>query len=166
MTPVPTKAPLASYNGGNNGGTTSGSGGSSYANSGGYSGGYGSYQGGSMAGSSKTGDVRPFKMMAVLGLIGMGLLTGGVVIYRRTVSVTDTGCGIPKEKQATIFQRFEKLNENAQGSGLGLSICQLIIEHIGGKIWIDPNYTNGSRFCFTHPIRQPHTAKGRKGNKI
>ena len=81
-------------------------------------------------------------------------------------SVTDTGCGIPKEKQATIFQRFEKLNENAQGSGLGLSICQLIIEHIGGKIWIDPNYTNGSRFCFTHPIRQPHTAKGRKGNKI
>ena len=81
-------------------------------------------------------------------------------------SVTDTGCGIPKEKQATIFQRFEKLNENAQGSGLGLSICQLIIEHIGGKIWIDPSYTNGSRFCFTHPIRQPHTAKGRKGNKI
>lgn len=48
-------------------------------------------------------------------------------------SVTDTGCGIPKEKQATIFQRFEKLNENAQGSGLGLSICQLIIEHIGVK---------------------------------
>lgn len=48
-------------------------------------------------------------------------------------SVTDTGCGIPKEKQAAIFRRFEKLNENAQGSGLGLSICQLIIEHIGGK---------------------------------
>lgn len=69
-------------------------------------------------------------------------------------SVTDTGCGIPKEKQAGIFQRFEKLNENAQGSGLGLSICQLIIEHIGGKIWIDPDYTGGSRFIFTHPIRQ------------
>lgn len=67
-------------------------------------------------------------------------------------SVTDTGCGIPKEKQASIFQRFEKLDENAQGSGLGLSICQLIIEHIGGKIWIDPDYTGGSRFVFTHPI--------------
>lgn len=69
-------------------------------------------------------------------------------------SVTDTGCGIPREKQGSIFQRFEKLNENAQGSGLGLSICQLIIEHIGGKIWIDPDYTGGSRFCFTHPINQ------------
>lgn len=70
-------------------------------------------------------------------------------------SVTDTGCGIPLDKQATIFQRFEKLNESAQGSGLGLSICQLIIEYIGGKIWIDPNYTKGSRFCFTHPVKQP-----------
>lgn len=69
-------------------------------------------------------------------------------------SVTDTGCGIPKEKQANIFQRFEKLDENAQGSGLGLSICQLIIEHIGGRIWIDPDYTEGSRFMFTHPINQ------------
>lgn len=69
-------------------------------------------------------------------------------------SVTDTGCGIPKEKQASIFQRFEKLDENVQGSGLGLSICQLIIEHIGGKIWIDPDYTGGSRFVFTHPIHQ------------
>lgn len=69
-------------------------------------------------------------------------------------SVTDTGCGIPKEKQASIFQRFEKLDENAQGSGLGLSICQLIIEHIGGKIWIDPDYTGSSRFVFTHPIHQ------------
>lgn len=68
-------------------------------------------------------------------------------------SVTDTGCGIAPEKQSTIFNRFEKLNENAQGSGLGLSICQLIVEHFGGKIWIDPEYKNGSRFLFTHPIR-------------
>lgn len=80
-------------------------------------------------------------------------------------SVTDTGCGIPKEKQAGIFQRFEKLNENAQGSGLGLSICQLIIECIGGEIWIDPDYTGGSRFFFTHPIRQQHNAASRKENK-
>lgn len=76
-------------------------------------------------------------------------------------TVTDTGCGIPKDKQANIFQRFEKLNENVQGSGLGLSICQLIIEHIGGQIWIDSEYAEGSRFCFTHPISQT----GRKENK-
>lgn len=75
-------------------------------------------------------------------------------------SVTDTGCGIPLEKQAGIFNRFEKLNENAQGTGLGLSICQLIIERIGGEIWIDSNYTGGCRFCFTHPI-QP-TTKGKE----
>lgn len=79
-------------------------------------------------------------------------------------SVTDTGCGIPKEKQAAIFRRFEKLNENAQGSGLGLSICQLIIEHISGKIWIDSDYTGGSRFFFTHPIRQSQSTNPQKEN--
>ena len=67
-------------------------------------------------------------------------------------AVSDTGCGIAPEKQGAIFNRFEKLNENAQGSGLGLSICQLIVERFGGKIWIDPEYKNGSRFLFTHPI--------------
>lgn len=67
-------------------------------------------------------------------------------------SVTDTGCGIPLEKQNQIFNRFEKLNEGAQGTGLGLSICQLIIEQIGGRIWIDHEYTEGARFMFTHPI--------------
>lgn len=75
-------------------------------------------------------------------------------------TVTDTGCGIPLEKQSSIFNRFEKLNEGAQGTGLGLSICQLIIERFGGKIWIDSTYTSGCRFCFTHPIHQ--TEKGKE----
>lgn len=74
-------------------------------------------------------------------------------------SVTDTGCGIPLEKQKSIFNRFEKLNEGAQGTGLGLSICQLIIERIGGEIWIDSAYTDGCRFCFTHPIHPAETGK-------
>ncbi len=76
----------------------------------------------------------------------------GIAVF----SVTDTGCGIAPEKQNKIFNRFEKLDENTQGSGLGLSICQLIVEHFGGDIWIDPEYKNGSRFVFTHPI---HTGK-------
>ena len=67
-------------------------------------------------------------------------------------SVTDTGCGIAPEKREKIFNRFEKLDENAQGTGLGLSICRLIIERLGGKIWVDPDYNDGARFCFTHPI--------------
>lgn len=74
-------------------------------------------------------------------------------------SVTDTGCGIPLEQQSRIFNRFEKLNEGMQGTGLGLSICQLIIEHIGGKIWIDPEYTSGCRFYFTHPINPAEPRK-------
>lgn len=69
-------------------------------------------------------------------------------------SVTDTGCGIPLEKQARIFERFEKLDEKAQGTGLGLSICQLIIKRLGGDIWIDSQYTKGSRFVFVHPLKQ------------
>ena len=68
-------------------------------------------------------------------------------------SVADTGCGIPKEKQKLIFERFEKLNEFVQGTGLGLSICRLIVTFVGGKIWIDGDYTRGARFCFTHPLK-------------
>lgn len=66
--------------------------------------------------------------------------------------VQDTGCGIPPEKQARIFERFEKLHEGIQGVGLGLSICQLIVDHMGGRIWIDAGYTDGARFVFTHPL--------------
>lgn len=69
-------------------------------------------------------------------------------------AVEDTGCGIPKEKQPTIFERFEKLHEGVQGAGLGLSICRLIVEQIGGRIWIDPQYTGGARFVFTHPLNK------------
>lgn len=67
-------------------------------------------------------------------------------------SVSDTGCGIPLEKQKKVFERFEKLNEYAQGTGLGLAICKLIVKKWGGKIWVDPHYTQGARFLFTHPL--------------
>ena len=67
-------------------------------------------------------------------------------------SVTDTGCGIPLDKQKRVFERFERLNEYVQGTGLGLSICKLTVEKWGGEIWIDPAYTDGARFMFTHPM--------------
>ena len=69
-------------------------------------------------------------------------------------SITDTGCGIPLNKQKKIFARFEKINEKDQGTGIGLSICSIIIKRMGGDIWIDPEYTDGTRFIFTHPIKQ------------
>ena len=68
-------------------------------------------------------------------------------------SVTDTGCGIPKEKAGKIFERFEKLDEFKQGTGLGLAICRTIIKKFGGDIWVDTDYTGGARFVFTHPIK-------------
>lgn len=67
------------------------------------------------------------------------------------ISVTDTGCGIPENKQSIIFERFEKVDEYSQGTGLGLSICQTIIEHLGGSISLDTAYKNGARFIVLHP---------------
>ncbi len=66
--------------------------------------------------------------------------------------VTDTGIGIPPEKHRKVFERFAKLDEFVQGTGLGLFICQLTVEQWGGRIWIDEQYTGGARFCFTHPV--------------
>ena len=71
-----------------------------------------------------------------------------------TFSVTDTGMGIPLEKQEKVFERFEKLDEYAQGTGLGLAICRITIGILGGKIWIDKDYQGGTRFLFTHPIKR------------
>ena len=69
-------------------------------------------------------------------------------------SVTDTGTGIPEDKQELVFQRFEKLNEFVQGPGLGLAICKLTIQYMGGDIWIDKDYKGGARFIFSHPIKE------------
>ena len=69
-----------------------------------------------------------------------------------TVSVTDTGCGIPSDKAEKIFRRFEKLDEFKQGTGLGLSITRAIIEQLGGQIYVDTSYKNGARFVFNLPV--------------
>lgn len=65
--------------------------------------------------------------------------------------VTDTGCGIPPEKQADIFTRFVKLNNFAQGTGLGLPICKTIIDKMGGDIRVESEVGKGSTFWFTVP---------------
>jgi len=69
-------------------------------------------------------------------------------------TVKDTGCGIPEDKREKIFDRFAKLNTYAQGTGLGLSICRIIVEQLGGKIWVDPDYKDGSSFIFYIPIKK------------
>lgn len=67
--------------------------------------------------------------------------------------VRDTGIGIPKNKVKDIFHRFTKLNTFIQGSGLGLSICEMIIHKLGGRIWVDSEIDRGTCFWFTVPYQ-------------
>lgn len=69
-----------------------------------------------------------------------------------TIAVSDTGTGIPKENAEMVFERFVKLNKYVQGTGLGLALCRIIVEKLGGKIWLDTEYTDGARFVFTIPL--------------
>lgn len=68
--------------------------------------------------------------------------------------VSDTGCGIPENQLNRVFERFVKLNNFAQGTGLGLPICQTIITGMGGKIGVTSKEGKGSTFWFTLPYRQ------------
>jgi signal transduction histidine kinase len=65
--------------------------------------------------------------------------------------VTDTGCGISKEQQKQIFGRFVKLNHFAQGTGLGLALCQMIVDRLDGEIGVDSEEGKGTTFWFTIP---------------
>lgn len=69
-------------------------------------------------------------------------------------SVTDTGCGIPLDKQKIIFERFEKVNDFKQGAGLGLSICMSISNCFQGRLFVDPTYVDGARFIFVLPFSE------------
>ena len=63
-------------------------------------------------------------------------------------TVTDTGIGIPVEEQERVFERFVKLDNFSQGAGLGLSICRIVAERLGGYLRIDKGYTQGTRIIF------------------
>ena len=75
---------------------------------------------------------------------------------RVVVSVSDTGVGITPEDQAEVFEQFRQvgdtLTDKPQGTGLGLSICREIVEHHGGRIWVESEPGKGSTFSFTLPI--------------
>ena len=71
-------------------------------------------------------------------------------------SVEDNGSGIPEEGRKNLFQKFYQIDTSPTrrhgGTGLGLTICEGIVEAHGGRIWLDNEYTLGTRFKFTIPM--------------
>jgi signal transduction histidine kinase len=81
-----------------------------------------------------------------------------------TVSVTDTGPGIPEEHQARIFEQFHQVdssNTKAKGgTGLGLAIAKRIVEMHGGRIWVESTVGKGSTFQMELPTRAEYSKSG------
>ncbi|MDD5285678.1 MAG: ATP-binding protein [Desulfuromonadaceae bacterium] len=73
-----------------------------------------------------------------------------------TVSIDDTGIGIAEKDLNNVFEKFKQvgdtLTDRPKGSGLGLPICQQIVEHHGGKIWVESRIGKGSTFSFILPL--------------
>lgn len=74
------------------------------------------------------------------------------------VSISDTGCGIPKTEISTVFDKFRRLGpedetvmEELKGPGLGLAIAKGMVEAHGGRIWVESEVGKGSKFIFTLP---------------
>jgi len=83
------------------------------------------------------------------------LVQAGIEGVNARFKVIDQGPGVPKEMQQRIFERYIQLeqhkNVSSHGFGLGLSICQALVEKHGGKIWVESEPGNGSQFNFTIP---------------
>lgn len=74
------------------------------------------------------------------------------------ISVADNGPGIPAEKHDEVFEEFRQVvsasGARPPGTGLGLAICRRIIEHLGGRIWVEGVPPEGATFCLMLPLRQ------------
>jgi Na+/proline symporter/nitrogen-specific signal transduction histidine kinase len=71
-----------------------------------------------------------------------------------TVRVSDNGPGVPADQQALVFERFRQGGDAAnrpQGTGLGLPISRQIVEHFGGRLWLESRPGQGAAFCFALP---------------
>ncbi|MFZ1714520.1 MAG: ATP-binding protein, partial [Saprospiraceae bacterium] len=79
------------------------------------------------------------------------------------VSIADTGIGIANKDHSVVFEQFKQvgdtLTDKPKGTGLGLPICKEIVEHHGGRIWLESELGKGSTFTFSIPTGKPSTPK-------
>jgi signal transduction histidine kinase len=69
-----------------------------------------------------------------------------------TISIEDTGTGIPEGEEEHIFERFVKLDDFKKGLGLGLPLCRTLCKRLGGNVTLDKDYHPGARFVVTLPL--------------
>jgi K+-sensing histidine kinase KdpD/CheY-like chemotaxis protein len=102
---------------------------------------------------------------------------GGVTckVYQKDneviVSVTDTGIGIAPEDYGAVFEQFKQvggdtLTDKPKGTGLGLPICKEIVEHHGGRIWVESKIGKGSTFSFAIPFIPSDNKNNKKQKPI
>jgi signal transduction histidine kinase len=89
------------------------------------------------------------------GLVAVKLSAGGDAVR---VDVEDNGPGISEQDQRTIFEKFRQVGDTMtakpQGTGLGLPISRQIIEHFGGRLWVESSPGQGATFSFTLPLNR------------
>ena len=71
---------------------------------------------------------------------------------RYVFSVRDNGIGVDPKDTEKIFKIFSRLHPDRPGSGIGLALCQRIVERHGGRIWVQSNPGGGAIFSFSIPI--------------
>ena len=88
----------------------------------------------------------------------------GAVVFK--IEVSDNGIGIPKDKQSSIFNSFEQVEEclsrEYDGAGLGLAISKKIVEMMGGRIWVESEPGKGAKFIFTFKAKNIHNKESEK----
>src|SRR6185295_17646315 len=80
------------------------------------------------------------------------------------VSISDTGIGIAPEDFGAVFEQFKQvggdtLTDKPKGTGLGLPICKEIVEHHGGRIWLESEVGKGSTFSFALPVAKATSSR-------